>query len=38
MSVREKSAASQPCRRQYVTADLTASRETFHVDGDRPTH
>jgi len=34
-SIREKSAASQPCRCQYASADLAASRETFHVDGAR---
>ena len=27
--------ASQPCRCQYAAADLTASSETFHVDGSR---
>jgi hypothetical protein len=37
-SIREKSVASQPCCCQYAAADLTASRETFHVDGTRPTH
>lgn len=34
-SIREMSAASQPCRCQYAAADLAASRETFHVDGAR---
>ena len=37
-SIREKSAASQPCRCQYAAADRVASRETFHVDGARSAH
>ena len=37
-SIREKSAASQPCRCQYAAADRTASRETFQVDGARSAH
>ena len=37
-SIRDGSAVIQPCRCQYATADLTASRETFHVDGDRSPH
>jgi hypothetical protein len=38
VSIRDGSAAIQPCRIHQAAADLMASRETFHVDGDRPAH
>ena len=37
-SIRDGSAASQPCRCQYAAADRTAFSETFHVDGARCAH
>jgi hypothetical protein len=36
--MRDGSAEIHPCRCQYAAADLTASRETFHVDGARSAH
>ena len=37
-SIRDGSAVIQPCCIHQAAADLTASREAFHVDGDRPAH
>ena len=37
-SIRDGSAVIQPCRIHQAAADRVASRETFHVDGDRSAH
>jgi hypothetical protein len=35
LSIRDGSAVIQPCCIHQAAADLVASRETFHVDGDQ---
>jgi hypothetical protein len=37
-SIRDRSAVIHPCCIHQAAADLMASRETFHVDGDRAAH